>query len=173
MESSQTRADYQEIGTMLLIAEAACLRVGDLLLLPVSSNRELRKKFQGPLEEFVRLSLATVPTGALVTYQEQLLEETSDTELHISAPAGSRLPNAVLPAALLAIISFKVIESGFEPGSSIILILLGVLAARYLLRLAGSDSRRANFSEILESEVKRRSGRDIENGNTAPLIPAI
>ena len=163
---------YQQIADTLLIAESACLRVGDLLLLPTAVNRRRSKSFEGPLEDFLRLTLVAVPSQSIALFAEHLeARDIAESELHINIPKRSRLPSSLLPAILLMLCAFKIALGG-STAANLAFALLGIIAARILFVVSKPKARRQSFARTLEIELQRRAGLDIGGAGATPLVPA-
>lgn len=169
---------YRLIADCLNISEAGCIQAGVPWLPPTRGTRELSGKFQGPLPEFVRLSLVGVNTTVLELYCDDL-ENLAPTSKNLSRLFIRRL-SAVERYAMSFFLFFAVLclsllatnWLNFAPSARVsVSIVLAGLAFISGIFLSSDAQRRASFHCLLYNELLRRRGLDQINSNRLRIFP--
>jgi hypothetical protein len=159
---------YATIGKTLLVCEAGTVfQAGIPMLLPCREVRSLSRNYEGPLDDYIRISLVGVPTAALESYCEDLeayaLGEAQSAPLCINPhPAYVRWGGLILLAFFAGIIPTAIVAllGNFPLWCVFALFFLFVIAfALLLLPQFFESNRRLSFHLHLHSELLRRRGQ--------------
>ena len=155
--------EYQEIGKLLLVCEAALYCVGIPWLPPSAEIRKRISQYEGPLDDFVRLSLVTVSTQTLECYVSDMgASELQDAEA-LCIPMPGLLQRYSL-AVMLSATFFAancLIHNAFGNDiyeSLFTSTVVAVVAATLGCLVVSEMYRRRSFMILLSKELDRRRG---------------
>lgn len=185
---ARTSEHYHQIGQTLAIAETGCWRVGIVRLFPTKRVQALGTHYRGPIQTFLRESLAGVPTSTLEFYLEDLdnltkeastLQSLSIAPLSFLERAGVYLAMTPIVFALSSLLlrsKLKVaIENLFNGDLSLLYIVASILPTMLYLGLVyvlvSETYRRASFSIALGWEILRRKGGDTPGATPLKICP--
>jgi hypothetical protein len=158
---------YQTLGETLTICEIATWRTGIPFLPPNKRRRALLRKYEGPLDEFVRISLVCVSTKTLDSYCEDLdtIDPEHDSGSLLFIDQVSHFERFFVCALVLVTLFTVTICVCTLLGLSIfaagVLALLAAVPASTLAMFACMEiQRRASFYVLLSRELMRRRGQD-------------
>lgn len=163
---------YQTLGETLTICEIATWRTGIPFLPPNKRRRSLLKKYEGPLDEFVRISLVCVSTKTLDSYCEDLdtIDPAQESGQLLFIDQVSLFERFFVCAIVLATLFFLSLCVCTLLGISIVgaavLALLAAIPASLLAMFSCMEiQRRASFYALLTREIMRRRGQDDPNSS--------
>lgn len=185
---ARTSEHYRQIGQALSIAETGCWKVGIVKLFPTKRVQALGIHYKGPVQTFLRESLAGVPTTTLEFYVEDLdnLTGEASTLENLSVPSLSFFERAGFLLAMTPLVfvisSFLLrsklkiaIESLFSGDLALLYIAASILPTTLYLGLVyvliSETYRRASFSIALGWEVLRRKGGDTPGATPLQICP--
>lgn len=180
---ARTSEHYRQIGEALSISEAGCWKVGIIKPFPTKRVRALAALYKGPIDTFLRESLAGVPTTTLEFYVEDLdnlTKEASDLETLSVTPISffEKSCYFLLLTPIIFIASSYIFSSKPTSGLSsmefLYLLTPLILTALYLslvFILISEVYRRASFSIALGWEILRRKGSDTPGASPLRICP--
>ena len=161
--------EYQEIGNLLLVCEAALYCVGIPWLPPSAQIRKRISQYDGPLDEFVRVSLVTVSTQTLECY----VSDMQGSELEDAEALCIPMPGAVQRYSLAAMLTATffaaniLIHNAFGNDffeSLFTSSVVAVVAATLGCLVVSEMYRRRSFMILLSRELDRRRGMRDDQG---------
>ena len=172
------KESFRTVGETLMVLEAACMQVGIPWLAPLKRVRGLRKRFEAPMDDYLRYSLVTVSSKHLEMYRQDLLNArdsgTSCPALAIRDLGPIERYGFVLliPLLLFAVCASGSLLYGARLHEAIISSVFAALGAGVgALSLCLETSRRTSFLRIIDRELSRRRGKMDSQSRTLQLIP--
>ncbi|HQH26915.1 MAG TPA: hypothetical protein PLP17_05915 [Oligoflexia bacterium] len=169
---------YRAIGETLSICEAAVLCAGIPWLFPTASVHARALKYQGPVEQFIRLSLVNISTSTLELYCDDLenapVQSTERDPLYL-APL-SNLDRFCWCLAIIACGACLVYLICQSLGLSPLFTALGIVGTGSILFAACApycleSHRRYSLHSLLYAEILRRKGLDHPNTKGVRILP--
>jgi len=185
---ARTSEHYRQIGQALSISETGSWKVGIIQLFPTKRVQALSAHYKGPVQTYLRESLAGVPTSTLEFYVEDLdnltgeassLENLSVASVSFFERAGILLattPLVFLVSSFLLKSKVQVVIGSLASGNIELLYLLVSLLPTLLYLglvyvLISETYRRASFSIALGWEILRRKGGDTPGASGLQICP--
>lgn len=157
---------YKTIGETLLIIEAATA-YGIPVLFPTGRVRNRRKSYYPTLSDFMRSSLISVPTFALESYVEDLIEPSENILINydlqiaeVSLVERWGLGLIVLSLAFGLSLLIGLLSQTELFSSLSIAVGIGLILALIYHFSSDDKSRRSSFASVLKREIRRRKGQD-------------
>jgi len=167
-EKKTSEEYYVEIlANTLLSAEASVLWIG-IPILPVNSTRrKFRSEFFGPIEDYIRCSLVSIPTPELIILADSLTSTNNqaDQKEALQKKLALKLTDRLLFPTLSTMIVFTLVLFSISPlSSSLGYAFNAALGASLGACLASSTIvlepvRYISFNTLLRNELKRRQGK--------------
>ena len=172
------REHYRQIGQLLNICEAGNWTVGVPGVGPTKRTRQLAGAYDGPLDEFIKMSLVEVSTNVLELYCDDLesIPPSSDVSSSLYIRQLSFLERFAFAALLTIVVgAFSYWAGGgfeFTPAHTWFFS-LGIAGAVCLLLIALclEPQRRYSFHALLCREIMRRKGLDQPNSGGLRIMP--
>ena len=154
---------YRTIGETLEICEVTSLRAGVPWLPPNKSRKEIIKKYQPPLEDFIKTSLVSVSTETLDHYCEDLNSFTFNNSESLCIPILypiERFFFCFVVFVFLFTLSLALgIFLGTAKGATLVMSFMTATPATLLAAFPCLEvQRRSNFYFLLNKELSRRRG---------------
>jgi hypothetical protein len=167
-EKQKNQEDYytETVANMWLTIEASVFWIGVPLLPLTPERKKMRSEFFHPLDDYIRASLASIPTPDLILIEEVLSDHGNDSRSNSLRNKIQLEPfdRAYFPLLSAGII-FTIIFCGMIPLSSSILYTSYNAGAASLgagitgACMAVERNRIQDLKNILQNELKRRQGK--------------